>query len=141
MLLNGVRGWIVMLLKLFLTSCPKYSLPMRNCKFLWTCSKYSLHIRNPLFLMDVVVIKEAVGNALSLILIVKINLILACILMLVLEIYHSLRFGAYSLFGTIIETCVPMVLDTRLIVEDSFPYINMCDGTDIMLNKESLLFF
>ena len=44
-----------------------------------------------------------------------------------------------SLIGVIIETFVSMVVDARPIVEDSLPHVNMCDGTDVILNKKSAL--
>ena len=44
-----------------------------------------------------------------------------------------------SLLGAIIETFVSIVVDARPSVEDSLPYVNMCDGTDVILNKESSL--
>ena len=64
---------------------------------------------------------------------------MAYIVVLMLELYQSLWFGAYSLLGIIITTCVNVALDTRPSVEDLFEHMNMCDRTDVMLNKESLL--
>ena len=61
-------------------------------------------IRNLLFLMNLLVTKEEVGNLFSLIVVVKIYLILACILVLVLDLYQSLWFGIYSILGITIAT-------------------------------------
>ena len=69
----------------------------------------------------------------------KIYWILARILMLVLELYQSLGLRAYALLGAIIATYVSMVMIERPSVEDLLLYANMCDGTDVMLNKESSL--
>ena len=59
--------------------------------------------------------------------------------MLALELYPPLWFGSYSLLSTIIKTGVSIVLGTCTSVENVIPHVNMCDGIDIILNKESLL--
>ena len=44
-----------------------------------------------------------------------------------------------SLLGAIIETFVYMVVGERPSVGNPLPYVNMCDRTDIALNKKYVL--